>query len=595
MLDLAQSHVMAAAPRLINQAEARVYSLLQASLIATTSVRFSTIKHNRLCRCPVLLFNAMRLINVATLQLSEFWGDDIPPYAILSHRWGQEEVSFEQLSLSLTLAEGMKGFQKIRYCAAQAKTEGLNWCWVDTCCIDKRSSSELSEAINSMFQWYRNAEYCYVYLDDIFPSTAIIESKWFSRGWTLQELIAPKRLTFYCVSWTCMGDRSRFSQDIFLLCGIDRDILNGEVPISRASIAQRMRWAANRKTTRIEDIAYCLMGIFDVNMPLLYGEGRRAFTRLQEEIIKRSVDQSIFCWTDQSATRTTLRGLLARSPDEFHDCQDIKPIQIGLVEPFTVTNKGLHISLPIEPTEPGINRLEYFAILGCRAGESNLCEAVRLRRLALNSDIFIRVDPHERYTQGNFPKAGTALLRDKAGVERPVGSSIFSGVHRQESKRSNPLLTALYVPDKVPMPLYVDSRLAGIKFNIETVGLEQCGMSAPYGLQKELNLVRFDSGTKAFQARFLFQTLARNSTDQEKRILVCFNYKYSSIRTYSHTTVGEVEASYDINREHTTKAIKMFESGSRLIDLRVKSALVEDELMLIVSMRVDYATIRNAK
>lgn len=191
----------------------------------------------------------MRSINVTTLQLSEFCGDDIPPSAILSHRWGHEEVSFEQMSSSFAVAEQRKGFQKTKSCVAQAKADGLEWCWVDTCCIDKRSSSELSEVINSMYQWYHNAECCYAYMDDVYRSGAFVASKWFFRGWTLQELIAPRKLTFYHALWGYIGDRSLFSEDIFASYGISKDIFNGRMPVDSASIAQRMRWASNRTTT----------------------------------------------------------------------------------------------------------------------------------------------------------------------------------------------------------------------------------------------------------------------------------------------------------------------------------------------------------
>jgi hypothetical protein len=202
---------------------------------------------------------------------------------------------------------------------------------VDTCCIDKRSSSELSEAINSMYQWYQNAVYCYAYLADVsipsppyetVPRYALLRSEWFSRGWTLQELIAPMNLRFYSARWDDLGLRQKYATSISRNTGIDERILRGQIPVDSVNIAQRMRWASSRKTTRVEDKAYCLMGIFDVNMPLLYGEGIRSFTRLQEEIIRRSPDHSIFTWIDRSASRASFRGLLARSPAEFQHCHN---------------------------------------------------------------------------------------------------------------------------------------------------------------------------------------------------------------------------------------------------------------------------------
>jgi hypothetical protein len=216
----------------------------------------------------------MRLINVKTFKLSEFFGDEIPPYAILSHRWGAEEVGFQMFSESLPNASQLNGYRKIRYCAEQTDRDKLEWCWVDTCCIDKRSSSELSEAINSMYQWYQNAVYCYAYLEDIeykYPADAddderpvlshkrIRKSEWFSRGWTLQELIAPKHLLFYSREWEFMGSKCGIASLISRQCGIDERVLLGTIPVDRVAVAQRMRWASGRKTTRIEDMAYSLL------------------------------------------------------------------------------------------------------------------------------------------------------------------------------------------------------------------------------------------------------------------------------------------------------------------------------------------------
>jgi hypothetical protein len=220
------------------------------------------------------LLSSMRLINAKSLQLSEFFGDDIPPYAILSHRWGEGEVDFQMFSASLHNAAKLHGYNKIYHCAEQTSRDKLGWCWVDTCCIDKRSSSELSEAINSMHQWYKNAVYCYAYLEDVeyqYPEDAdedehpafthkrILKSEWFSRGWTLQELIAPKDLLFYSREWTFMGSKHGGASVISRQCGIDERVLLGTMPVDSVAVAQRMRWASGRKTTRVEDMAYSLL------------------------------------------------------------------------------------------------------------------------------------------------------------------------------------------------------------------------------------------------------------------------------------------------------------------------------------------------
>jgi hypothetical protein len=209
----------------------------------------------------------MRLINSATLELKEFAENDIPKYAILSHTWGSEEVSLQDVQRNDTA--GKVGYSKIKSCGAQAAIDGFDYFWVDTCCIDKSSSAELSEAINSMYRWYKNAEICYAYLADVLPDveprrkdSPFRNSRWFTRGWTLQELIAPLSVTFYASDWREIGTRSDLEETISEITGIDIRIFRGEHPRT-VSIAQRMCWASKRETTRTEDIAYCLLGIFE--------------------------------------------------------------------------------------------------------------------------------------------------------------------------------------------------------------------------------------------------------------------------------------------------------------------------------------------
>ena len=177
---------------------------------------------------------------------------------------------------------------------------GLEWIWIDTCCIDKRSRAELSEAINSMFKWYQRSEECYVFLPDVYDGEGhrtwyqLDRSVWFTRGWTLQELLAPLRVEFFDARFRSIGSRWDIRKSIEEITGIDEDFLKFPDHLPRASVAERMKWASHRQTTRAEDAAYSLLGIFDVNMPLLYGEGKKAFKRLQAEIIRKSADESIF-------------------------------------------------------------------------------------------------------------------------------------------------------------------------------------------------------------------------------------------------------------------------------------------------------------
>ncbi|KAL1600119.1 hypothetical protein SLS59_006193 [Nothophoma quercina] len=186
----------------------------------------------------------------------------------------------------------MAGYDKIRHCCGQAKDDGYEWVWIDTCCIDKRSSAELSEAINSMYQWYWNAEICYAHLVDVIKDplldgndASFIASRWFSRGWTLQELLAPETVEFYDGNWQILGTKLSLLDSICEASQIDMKYLLKRELIKEASIATIFSWASRRKTTRSEDIAYCLLGLVSINMPMLYGEGDRAFYRLQLEII----------------------------------------------------------------------------------------------------------------------------------------------------------------------------------------------------------------------------------------------------------------------------------------------------------------------
>ncbi|OCK72907.1 hypothetical protein K432DRAFT_260321, partial [Lepidopterella palustris CBS 459.81] len=226
-------------------------------------------------------------------SLIEFVGDTIPRYAILSHTWGadEEEVTFKDLVEGT--GKSKAGYKKIRFCGAQAALDGLQFSWVDTCCIDKSSSAELSEAINSMFRWYQNAAKCYVYLSDVaiggpieigMWKSAFRQSRWFTRGWTLQELIAPTSVEFFSVEEERIGDKKSLEQTLHEITGITVQALQGSL-LSRFSVDERMSWAAKRETKREEDAAYSLLGIFDIHMPLIYGEGRKkAFIRLQKEI-----------------------------------------------------------------------------------------------------------------------------------------------------------------------------------------------------------------------------------------------------------------------------------------------------------------------
>lgn len=272
----------------------------------------------------------MRLLHSTDLKFREIFEHEIPkyPYAILSHRWGSltEEVSYEEFLAGKK--DESPGLQKIKSFCKWAAASGYKWVWIDTCCIDKRSSAELSEAINSMYAWYKQSSLCVVYLRDTFFTTDdLTEDDWFTRGWTLQELIAPPFLVFVTTDWQVIGWKSepRIASAVSSHTGISRRVLAGRIDIKNVSVARRMSWMANRTTSNVEDMAYCLLGIFDVNMPLLYGEKCKAFQRLQLEILEQYEDESIFAWSMQEdhAADSAFHGLLAKTPSQFARCGNV--------------------------------------------------------------------------------------------------------------------------------------------------------------------------------------------------------------------------------------------------------------------------------
>lgn len=335
----------------------------------------------------------MRLLNAQTHKLESYHDEQSVPggYAILSHTWGSEdqEISFEDFkefrrglgptsSSSSPSSEDVQtarqtlpeskgpGWAKIDGSCDKAIEYGYSYVWIDTFCIDKSSTADLQEFHNSMFRWYENAGVCFVYLSDVSSPDGAEEegsdfrkSKWFTRGWTLQELLAPSNLDFFDKSWRKIGVKSDLSATIHEVTGINSQYIIG-VPmsnglsvyqcLSRASVAERMSWAARRRTTRPEDQAYCLLGIFDIHIPMLYGEGLHAFQRLQEEIMKVTNDTSLFAWgLGRMWNSSEGSSILAPAPEYFEQCSDIEIM--GLVDfkrpSFHLSQKGLVVDLPI--------------------------------------------------------------------------------------------------------------------------------------------------------------------------------------------------------------------------------------------------------
>ncbi|KAI0439767.1 HET-domain-containing protein [Xylaria telfairii] len=354
-------------------------------------------------------------------------------YAILSHVWEENEIIFEHIIYGSEHDGSTTSRNKVYKACERAARDGHQYIWIDTCCIDKRSSAELSEAINSMFAWYHDAVACYAYLNDAPDDLSTKEgsakfsrSKWFRRGWTLQELLAPKDVEFFSGNWAPIGEKRTLSDMLAKITGIDREILLGDIPLTSASIARRMSWAAKREVTRPEDTAYSLMGIFSVNMPMLYGEGaERAFLRLQEEIMRESDDQSLFAWVSQSSPPSARFGLLAPSASNFLFSNSIIPYEdFEPRSPYTMTNRGLRIELHLTALEDG----QYVAAVDCPPPpnfENSSFLAIYLEKLSDCDEqyarikvgtfamvrkrgpkqmIYIRQKPHEQSNNGAFPE-----------------------------------------------------------------------------------------------------------------------------------------------------------------------------------------------
>jgi hypothetical protein len=227
-----------------------------------------------------------------------------PPYAILSHTWITDQGESQEVTYQELITESRKdkaGWEKLRFCADKAEADKLEYFWIDTCCIDKSTNAELSTAINSMYRWYEKSIKCYVYLTDVSLPTDAAEtaslqaswkdefrqSRWFIRGWTLQELVAPNVVEFFSREGSLLGNKTSLIQEIYFITKIPVKALQGE-PVANFSIEERMSWTIGRTTTWKEDKVYCLLGLFGVFLPLIYGEGETyANLRLREEIQKR--------------------------------------------------------------------------------------------------------------------------------------------------------------------------------------------------------------------------------------------------------------------------------------------------------------------
>lgn len=421
----------------------------------------------------------MWLLDNASLTLVSFPN---PPakYAILSHTWEDDEVTFQDMMGNMNKAHAKRGFDKIRRTCKLALERDIPYSWVDTCCIDKSSSAELSEAINAMFAWYQGSTVCFAYLSDLEldsehaeagPAlvddsdmappdssedgdgedyemvrktlyTALCKCRWFTRGWTLQELIAPSVLEFYSSDWSYAGAKEELAGALVQITRIPKNgLLNKPGSLRAQSAAQKMSWAAHRETTRTEDIAYCLMGVFGIHMPMLYGEGgKAAFQRLQEMVLERTGDLSLLAWTAQEhqpADTRPVRGVLAESPAEFANCTHTAFTRTASArsEICAITNGQLKINNPFLVYNVGQKEDE---ILDLHCNDGNAAQGIYVRKV---SGVYLRsetnalakisrakgIHPLRRiYLAVDVDEADVQFLQD---AETPIGINL----HRSES------------------------------------------------------------------------------------------------------------------------------------------------------------------
>ncbi|KAK1829723.1 beta transducin [Podospora conica] len=397
----------------------------------------------------------MRLLNTSTLELHyalSATGTGRRPYAILSHTWEDEEILFDDVKNGpQAIPRHKKGFSKVEGSARYAKEQGLDWIWIDTCCIDKSSSAELSEAINSMFIWYHSARVCFAYLSDVKSPEELASSRWFKRGWTLQELIAPREVEILDSQWQLMGDRTGMANTLSSITGIDELLLAGHYTIDAYSVSTRMGWASRRETGREEDMAYSLLGIFQVNLPLLYGEGlTRAFFRLQEEILKTSSDQSIFAFRRflEGPSSNLLRNMarhLAISPTQFQQDDTIindDPYErsYAALHPITLHPHGVTFRALIGPATYHLNKQTsintQLVILNCCFQSDPLA---RPAFLVANLDgLLVRVStPVLRAVQVPVPGEGSVSAIE-VGINHPEGHQAWLEQMNLRGERCSP-------------------------------------------------------------------------------------------------------------------------------------------------------------
>lgn len=402
----------------------------------------------------------MRLLrrnNTGEFSLTQFRDDAIPPYAILSHTWGAdtEEVTFEDLINGT--GKDKPGYEKIQFCGEQATRDDLEYFWIDTCCIDKSNYAELSQAINSMFRWYSNATRCYVYLSDVTSrciggdlhsqwNSDLGRSRWFTRGWTLQELLAPRSIEFFSCERIRMGDRSSLKQQIQQITGVPASALQG-ARLSQFSVDERFLWMERRQTRLAEDKVYAMLGILDVEIPLYYGEGAGdSYKRVREVIDKRERCTQDLRLTDprddKKRIEETKGGLLEDSYHWILENSDFKrwrtdeQSRLLWIKGDPGKGKTMLLCGIINELNKSITRIDQLSYFFCQATDSRINSATAVLRGLLY--LLVNQQPSLlSHIRKKHEHAGKALFEDaNAWIAL---SEIFTGILQ------DPVLHSTYV------------------------------------------------------------------------------------------------------------------------------------------------------
>jgi hypothetical protein len=346
----------------------------------------------------------MRLLQYSEsdeLSIHSFDDGDIPPYAILSHTWGADgdEVTFADLQTGD--GKTKLGYKKILFCGRQARHDNLLYFWIDTCCIDTTDKAEHSRAIQSMFHWYRSAAKCYVYLPDVHIDAysksvgsswepAFRLSRWFTRGWTLQELLAPPVVEFFSQEGKILGNKTSLKLLIHKTTAIPLEVLSGS-RLACFTVKQRLQWKGDRQTRRDEDAWYSLAGVLDVEIAPAYGEGgRSAFKRLMDEVHKLERCTQDIRLTDPRDDKKRIEeskgGLLADSyrwvlnNTAFRQWHDDQPSRLLWVKGDPGKGKTMLLCGVINELQSSISGTTLLSYFFCQANDSHINSATAVLR-----------------------------------------------------------------------------------------------------------------------------------------------------------------------------------------------------------------------